>query len=276
MEIVHVTSPAAQDHGHPSTDSGTRGVVVRSNATHPTAPVTIRAAQEDGHPSTDSGTREVVIRSNAAQSTVPAEPTYVPDESTIGTDAHEISAHVKVYAIADYYDVQGLKSVALENFRHGLPLVEDEDFIHVVRAAYTNTVCQNDSLRMRVVEETLRRAQMLMENERFTAVLSKDADIQHFIADLVLALQRDAKAKIESLQVALAVADEDARSAQLRSSAKHEALVQTSRLTEQTRNCRNCGIDFGSYLDGTDRAATLDRACFLRCRGCKCKHKIND
>lgn len=227
---------------------------------------------------------DAVIPSSASSSS--SDGIDPPPESSPDPSLHLAIAHIDVYAIADYYDISALKTLAFQNFSHHKPTVSHKNFHHLLRAVYTRTAKRNDPLRQSIVEETITRGSALFHNETFTADIFEDPSLQHFSADLLPPLYTAAdsatarlQARIESLGAWYAVAQHEADRAGERiavlersNGAKNEALERTVRLTRETTSCRNCGVGFGGHLDGVDVAVGLDRSCILRCRVCKCKH----
>lgn len=90
---------------------------------------------------------------------------------------------VRVYALADYFIVEGLKDYALQRFRSKIrQLWVSEKFVDCIRDIYDSTIDPNCKMRQAVVEIVRNNIAELWEKAPFQEVLREGGD---FIVDLM-------------------------------------------------------------------------------------------
>ncbi|KAH6847105.1 hypothetical protein B0I37DRAFT_374303 [Chaetomium sp. MPI-CAGE-AT-0009] len=87
-----------------------------------------------------------------AQPEVQDEAVETPQESK-SADCSNLTVHARVYALGEKYDIQGLKTLAIEKFKTEAKVHWNcDEFIRAVEEVYTSTIDQDRGLRDAVVE----------------------------------------------------------------------------------------------------------------------------
>lgn len=140
------------------------------------------APEESAAPIADSGT----LPSPALSSDTSPAPLSDYIRATTTGFAH---THIEVYAVADYYDVPGLKDLALKKFSACQSAVDDmDDLMSLVHAVYKNTSQRDDGLRQSIVREAAKRGEALVSNTLFVALASSAVDNKDFAVDVLNSL----------------------------------------------------------------------------------------
>ncbi|KAH7149118.1 hypothetical protein B0J13DRAFT_550713 [Dactylonectria estremocensis] len=100
-------------------------------------------------------------------------------EETISLQDEYLCLHAKVYAIAEKYQVSGLKEMALRNFSFLVPrTISPHNFAEASEIAYTMTIDSDRGLRDLVVEVLFSKSQFL-EDEALKKLLKRLPDLTY-------------------------------------------------------------------------------------------------
>ncbi|AEO55662.1 hypothetical protein MYCTH_2299733 [Thermothelomyces thermophilus ATCC 42464] len=90
-----------------------------------------------------------------------------------GFEVPNLTIHARLYALAEKYDVQGLKALALEKFKEEARIQWDsDDFIRAAEEAYTSTVDRDRGMRDAVVE-AIREHSVVLDKESMQNVVRR-------------------------------------------------------------------------------------------------------
>ncbi|KAI7233226.1 hypothetical protein KC330_g5505 [Hortaea werneckii] len=115
---------------------------------------------------------------------------YVPgtsgaDELTIiGVNARLI-IHARVYAIADYYDIQGLRDLAFRRFTYDIQSFAQEGFVYVVREIHELVSKDEKRLRGFVRDVCCSNIDRFANDGFFMTAIARFPDLQDFSALLL-------------------------------------------------------------------------------------------
>lgn len=158
------------------------------------------------------------------------------------------TAHVLVYAIAEYYELPELRSLAAEKFKTTNEALGIGDFLQLAKAIYWNTKTADDDLRKELLLMLMTNHSEWLVAEQFMGALASDIELHEFTVTIMSAMSTqliqkyaqnqattEAQAKATILLSDLDQANEDlARSSQCNRAlegqvAQLEADVQSSK-----------------------------------------------
>lgn len=106
------------------------------------------------------------------------------------SDSSELKRHVMLYAIADKYDILGLRQLAQDKFRKAMGFYwQKDEFLAAIRLIYLTTPPQRTGLRVSVLSHLTER-----QNARFKTMMLMDefrelmAEVGEFGRDIALRL----------------------------------------------------------------------------------------
>jgi len=184
--------------------------------------------------------------------------------------------NVLTYAIAEKYNVAGLKDISRSkfvsrkwsNWSHELPTV--------VKTVYESTPSSDRGLRDAVIEVCVEQGRLLLDNEEFGDVVGEIGAIgldfcRQFVADHERHLQR---IQIEVQEHKTRVSELDEQNSELKRAAEKqkEGLEKTVKLIKAYESCRHCSADFVPYFESIDHG--LEISITLRCGRCHTRHRI--
>ncbi|GAB7364988.1 hypothetical protein MBLNU230_g5771t1 [Neophaeotheca triangularis] len=161
--------------------------------------------------------------------------------------------HVRVYAIADYYDVLSLRLQARSRFvKQAEDCPQVEGFVNVVKEIYRRTNDRDEDLRPALHTIALDNIDSLRTDPAFVKGLVEDGATQGFAGEMVLRIsecaekeRQENEEEVISLHTAMQADDHDAKKAQELEKTKMKSLIdQLSRLPQRCTGVY-CGIPWG-------------------------------
>ncbi|KAH6954268.1 hypothetical protein DER45DRAFT_310167 [Fusarium avenaceum] len=189
-------------------------------------------------------------------------------ESEKNETTENILTHLRVNAIADYYDVENLAQLANSKIKAILEQGHEADlFPRVIQEMSGSN--RDDELCAIVASATAKCMGDLIKLQDF-----QDIELEH---TLVLEMLRALVTKIEEVQSQLTgsqlLAESYRRSAVKESESLNLYKERVDRSVAYLRNtiiCRHCSRDFGCTFEQRGLGSPVSH--ILRCRGCGCKH----
>ncbi|KAH7317410.1 hypothetical protein BKA65DRAFT_466379 [Rhexocercosporidium sp. MPI-PUGE-AT-0058] len=186
--------------------------------------------------------------------------------------------HVRVNAIADYYDIPLLKQLANTKIQRLLETTRSADgFSDVVREVFNST--SDKALREIMASTAATHIEELIGLEDFTALDVMSEFAVSIIQNTSRQLQA-VKSQLQQTESRLRSAEQDCsyeKSLRESETAKADRIVAKINdcldTLSKTRTCRNvnCSADFTCYIE---RGGFLDEPKYtLRCARCQCRHK---
>lgn len=109
---------------------------------------------------------------------------------TSGANAR-LTAHARMYAIDEYYQLPTLEGLASENFHHMAKTDFDtEGFIYDVKEVHDITPKEDKGLRAILQKTVQRNMERLVQDRTFMAHIAEHADLQDFAAGMRKLLAR--------------------------------------------------------------------------------------
>lgn len=179
-----------------------------------------------------------------------------------------ILSHLRVNAIADYYNVESLVQLANSKIQANLEQGQEADlFPRVIQEMSKSN--RDDKLCAIVASATAECMGELIELQGF-----QDVELEH---NLVFEMLRALTKKIKEVQSQLRASQRLAASyektivGEFKSNKLYRERVDLSVATlEDTRICRNCAKVFGCTFEARGPGSSVSHV--LRCRDCLCRH----
>jgi len=191
----------------------------------------------------------------------------------------------RVYAVADYYQIPNLKTLAAAKFSGAGAIWFEEGFVEVIEEVYHSTPSTDKTLRRLTCQLAIEHSRKLLNNAIFMTALSQQGE---FAKDFVhmLALKHDEEL---SAQAILASEMQDRLEIEEEKSQTEIESLATNLATEKARatkiminmysirddvnsadTCRHCRVSCNAKLEniGTRDQPQLR----LRCSGCNTKY----
>lgn len=192
----------------------------------------------------------------------------------IAASRHNIS----VYAIADKYDIPGLKDMALAKFRisiHGCESIP-KHLSTLIRAVYSTTPDSDRGLRSIIVEHCHRHLKELMRSGLFQQTMQ---ELGSFAVDLLRKSRKeDGKEQdrlaLEELRLRDMVHQQECQIGRLTGDLNRatQNYRNAMRMIRQNPQCRHCKEVFRPYSEGGLTDAR--RGVVLRCLKCHTRHQL--
>jgi hypothetical protein len=199
---------------------------------------------------------------------------YACSEKTISTSPILV-AHPNAHAIAEYYDVMTMKSVAVEKFKTAARRIQTENFIDVNEAVHRAPPSTDNTLRTELIVFAIEHLDVLVLDDGFNLALKEPKSAVHaFMTDISRAASRKIQCLSELHSKDAEVLDrlvEEAQSHQQESRLKTRVLESIVDLTNRTSCCHCCGKPSSGQLE---KELELHRSCNggdfyqIRCRRC--------
>jgi hypothetical protein len=179
-----------------------------------------------------------------------------------------ILSHLRVNAIADYYNVETLAQLANSKIQANLEHGQEADlFPRVIQEMSKSN--RDEKLCAIVASATAECMGELIELQGF-----QDVELEH---TLVFEMLRALTGKIKEVQSQLGASQQVAASYERatvdefkRNSLYRERVDRSVAHLENTTTCRNCAKVFGCILEARGPGSPVSHV--LRCRGCLCRH----
>ncbi|KAJ4245974.1 hypothetical protein NW762_013718 [Fusarium torreyae] len=189
-------------------------------------------------------------------------------ETTEDENVESLLSHIRVNAIADYYNIQDLSQLANSKIQIVLDEGQSADvFPRILQEVSTSN--RDANLRSIIASATAKCIEELTESETFRAV--------KFDHTLSIEILRVCGKRIQKLQHELNTVQREAaacRSSQARELHAKTALIKQANdsldTLKQTSQCRHCSRDFNCYFE--KESMEDDSSYVLRCRACRCRH----
>ncbi|KAK5122828.1 hypothetical protein LTR85_003743 [Meristemomyces frigidus] len=162
-------------------------------------------------------------------------------------------AHILVYAIAVYYELPLLKSVALAKLREVAGAIEADDLASVILATYGNTGPEDEILRNEIAAMALSRMSELMASESFRTALEENADMQAFAAHVLPAACLQAHTQDGEAQSLMTVVEMQHRDLTTTQKALQASEARAAKATE-------CAVKHAAELQAVRQALTAEKA----------------
>lgn len=189
-------------------------------------------------------------------------------ESMKNETIENILSHLRINAIADYYNVESLTQLANSKIQANLEQGQEADlFPRVIQEMSKSN--RDDKLCAIVASATAECMGELIELQGF-----QDVELEH---TLVFEMLRALTRKIKEVQSQLGVSQRLAASYEKvavdefeRSRLYRERVDLSVAHLENTRICRNCAKVFGCIFEARGPGSPVSHV--LRCRDCLCRH----
>ena len=179
-----------------------------------------------------------------------------------GDDIFEtLLSHLRVNAIADYFNIQNLVGYANSNILLILQSCEAPGiFLHFAQEVSRST---GDTALHSILESTL--ANCL---EDLTDLDFKDVELG---STLVVGVLRASGTRIRELQAQISTLQSVTATESLRNARIITNIDNCVKMAKRTKECRNCNTEFANYIEkhGKEHEPTYT----LRCEKCRCRHR---
>jgi hypothetical protein len=205
------------------------------------------------------------------------------------TPAQILLRHVRVNAIADYYDVQQLRTLANPKIQHILNNTwTAKGFPSVVKEVFSSNA--DSELKEIMTLTAAEHIEELLKMEDFAALELMSDFTTPLIRTTVATLKsqidasevekqvssqnlRQVKSQLRFVEVALAHVKSVRRQETTRTDDILESIDQCLKTLRKTKRCRNihCGVEFQYYIERGGNFLEYE----LRCSRCNCRHPIS-
>ena len=204
------------------------------------------------------------------------------------SNSSTLVAHAHVYAIAEYYDVAGLKTIAMEKFK-AAENFQIEHLIEVVEAIYDATPPTDHGLRAALSTLTVDHLDTLRNDGNFITALTDRSGMQPYIMDIFRAVARrhhdlseklrndTSKATTNATQLAerLSTVQTEKTVLEEELKLKNRVLERAVKLTNRVHGCKSCRTPFTvelakEYQSG--RSYNIGDFYCISCTGCRANH----
>jgi hypothetical protein len=184
-------------------------------------------------------------------------------EETEDKTAENILSHLRVNAIADYYNIEKLATLStskIETILHN-----DLNFLILPQIIQEMSISNRDAdLRSLIASVTAKYIEELTSSQ-----VLRTLDLEH---NLAIEILEACGGRIQKLMEDLVAARELEK---LQARVKNLSLVKISTVIEllkKTHRCRHCSKEFGCYIEEPATVLTEGSSYVLRCGGCGCRH----
>ncbi|KAM0400562.1 hypothetical protein ACHAPZ_005631 [Fusarium culmorum] len=223
-----------------------------------------KPGSDDGNPQDED--------SNDAADHAPQASSHLSEPVETVETVEDLFAHLRVNAIADYYNIQNLVQLANKKIRAILDLVQNtEVFPRIIQQISTSNGDPN--IRSIIASAAVTRIKELCNLAAFQELeLKQDFSSKMFQAcsERMETLERrlhDAQANVVMYQ---ALRDDERQAKQ----SVIEEMDNSMEILKQTAGCRNCEETFGSYFE--KGGSEGNPSYLLRCKVCRCRHRTSD
>ncbi|CEI67519.1 hypothetical protein FVEN_g5618 [Fusarium venenatum] len=191
-----------------------------------------------------------------------------PEDETVD----DLISHLRVNAIADYYNIQKLAQLATSKIQAILDKGQSaEVFPQIIQEVSTSN--RDPDIDSIIASAAVAHIEELCELEAFQDM--------EFDDDLTVEMFRACAKRINALERRLDDAHQNVVTYQeLRDDEKKakefviEQMDKSMDLLGETDGCRNCNENFGCYFE--KRGPEWQPFYLLRCQNCRCRHKVPD
>lgn len=205
------------------------------------------------------------IQSSSTVANIEASEPSLADTMKEGDQMTEtLLLHLRVNAIADYYDIKSMAALANSNIRSILENTQDADlFSRFVLEASNST---GDVVLHSIIASTAaNRIEELTESQAFL-----DIELGN---NLSIGILRGCAERIRELQNQLKHIQMLRASESLRNNHIIENIDNCVRTMKETNECRHCEASFACYIE--KHGKELEPSYTLRCEECRCRHRPN-
>ncbi|EXK40912.1 hypothetical protein FOMG_04479 [Fusarium oxysporum f. sp. melonis 26406] len=184
--------------------------------------------------------------------------------------AEKILSHLRVNAIADYYNIEKLAKHSTSKIY--TILQDDLDFLILPKIIEEmSTTTRDADLRSLIAKATAKYI-----GELTSLQVLRTLELEHNLAiDILEAYGKRIQPLLEDLSAARVLQNsyKQARNVQQRHKNLTVAKIRSVlELLENTTKCRNCNKEFGCYIQEPAGAVNDPSRYALRCSGCQCRH----
>ncbi|KAF4955665.1 hypothetical protein FGADI_4358 [Fusarium gaditjirri] len=221
-----------------------------------------KAPQQDHDDKREEGE---IVSDDEKMSQYPREPQKVGDKTV-----YQIASHLRVNAIADYYNID--KLAKLSTGKINLILKKEVDFFIIPQIiAEMNTANRDSELRSLIASATARYIEELASSQVLRTI-----DLEHHLTiEILEACGQRIQQLMEDLSAAHKMKGHYKEAEHKQEQAKNVLLAKFRTVSQQLQNtpkCRNCKKDFGCYIEEPTLLFTEVSPYVLRCGGCGCRH----
>ncbi|KAI9701780.1 MAG: hypothetical protein M1836_001124 [Candelina mexicana] len=193
--------------------------------------------------------------------------------------------HVDIYGFADKYDIPELKELAATKFKKSIEEAEwwdSKDLAILLQKIYSSTPSFDKVLRDIIVDfcSSVPTIEVHLSNPEFAQAVS---EVEGIGLDFITRLEKRRLQEVQDLKKELSesgsqVVMVDYLQGQLNHmSMKFDQITDRMdnaiQITTDTSECRQCKVDFDSYLESS--GAGSSRRTVLRCRRCRTRHSCS-
>lgn len=192
------------------------------------------------------------------------------ETESMDQQSEQLMVHTEVYLLAKYLDISELMRHATSRFTAVVKRNFRADaFLEPFSLAFNHGGDGDSGLRAQILELCLENSEHLPEDGELTRLLLQHEPIAwkmlsrqaHEHASQVQEVVEKQSALEETLQTSQQTVQTLERRVEEMTTERDRMLT----LLEKYDNCRNCGKDFGSYVDKHERGT-------IRCKSCRCRH----
>ncbi|PNP82175.1 hypothetical protein FNYG_04364 [Fusarium nygamai] len=178
--------------------------------------------------------------------------------------AFKILFHLRVNAIADYYNIEKLGKISTSKIE--AILRGDLDFMVIPQVIQEMSISNRDAdLRSLIAKATAKYIEELTSSE-----VLRTLDLEHELTvEILEACGRRIQELVETTSAARSSQERQGRITTLSASKISKAIG----LLKKTKSCRNCSLGFGCYIEPPENVLTEGSAFILRCESCNCRHQ---
>ncbi|KAH7171694.1 hypothetical protein DER46DRAFT_656342 [Fusarium sp. MPI-SDFR-AT-0072] len=184
--------------------------------------------------------------------------------------AEQIISHLRVNAIADYYNIE--KLAKLSTGKIDLILKKEVDFFIIPQIIDEMSTSNRDAeLRSLIASATARYIEELTSSQVLRTI-----DLEHHLTiEILEACGERIQQLMEDLSGAHGLKNQYKHAKDLHERGQNLTVAKVRSVIEQLKNtpkCRNCKREFGCYIEEPPSGLTEGNNFVLRCAGCQCRH----
>jgi hypothetical protein len=221
--------------------------------------------KDEQHPDTEDEDSNSVSTDKKTETTTEEHQTM----SDHGEDQPALVSSVRVYAIADKYDIQPLKELAKERFCNWAEDNWDhENFSDIVRELFESTPNSDRGLRDFVIRIVATHADLLSQKDKFRQVIEDFGDLGLGLSCQLLKIHSEEKSglgsRIEDLTAETAVLNRQLKECERNLSRKSDEINSMKSKVNSLVACRHCKTAFNVEVEGIYWGQTT-----VQCKSCR-------
>jgi hypothetical protein len=193
-------------------------------------------------------------------------------------DQPALLSSVRVYAIADKYDIPSLKRLAKERFESWAKKNwAREDFSDIVREIFESTPTSDRGLRDIVIRIVALHADVLTKKDEFRRLIEEDGDLGLSTLCQLLETHSEEKAGLRSrigqLETNTATLEQQLQQCRRNLNHRVEEIDATIKKLNRLGECRQCGRNANIFMN-VETSYNGREISVIRCKGCRTRHYV--